>query len=109
MCVDCLKDGFTGKEHESGWQDEDEVTTTFRTIKMVQREMFEAGAKFAIRKWRENELPTERIWCADYDAAVALSLELNKADPLALWLFEWDRENGWFIENWREINKEGNN
>lgn len=29
------------------WQDDDEVVTTYRTIKMMQQEAFEAGVAFA--------------------------------------------------------------
>lgn len=48
------------------------------------------------------------IKCESEKEAITLSLSMNKEDSTAMWLFGFDREHGWFIENWRELNKEGN-
>ena len=43
------------------------------------------------------------IRVASEEEAILKSLELNKADPAALWLFAYDAVLGWYIENWRAL------
>jgi hypothetical protein len=46
------------------------------------------------------------IKVASEKEAIELSLDMNREDPSALWLYGWEPGSGWFIEDWFSVNHE---